>query len=77
MEGIDLGEVTRRFGAETALQLEKEVSAHIQQGKIRMGNGRLQLTREGKLLADGIAADLFVINDADGGANGAGESANS
>jgi oxygen-independent coproporphyrinogen-3 oxidase len=76
-EGIDLGEVTRRFGAETALHLEKEVSAYIQQGKIRMGNGRLQLTREGKLLADGIAADLFVINGADGGANDAGESANS
>jgi oxygen-independent coproporphyrinogen-3 oxidase len=76
MEGIDLGEVTRRFGAETALQLEKEVSAYIQQGKIRMGNGRLQLTREGKLLADGIAADLFVIGDG-GGTNDAGESADS
>jgi len=59
IEGIDLQEVTRRFGAETASRVEKDVSVYLHQGKVRMMDGRLQLTREGKLLADGIAADLF------------------
>lgn len=59
MEGIDLQEITRRFGANAAHQVEKGCTIYLQEGKVILENGKLQLTREGKLLADGIAADLF------------------
>ena len=58
-EGCNLGEVIRRFGAAAARQLEKDADAYILTGKMRKVDGRLQLTREGKLLADGIASELF------------------
>lgn len=58
-EGCSLAEVIRRFGAAAARQLEKDADAYILTGKIRKVDGRLQLTPEGKLLADGIASELF------------------
>jgi oxygen-independent coproporphyrinogen-3 oxidase len=58
-EGCSLGEVARRWGADAARQLEKDAGAYILTGKMRKVDGRLQLTREGKLLADGIASQLF------------------
>jgi oxygen-independent coproporphyrinogen-3 oxidase len=59
MEGSDLQFVAGRWGQQTALQLERAVDRYIREGKVRLHEGRLTLTREGKLLADGIAADLF------------------
>jgi oxygen-independent coproporphyrinogen-3 oxidase len=58
-EGCNLAEVIRRFGPAAARQLEKDADAYILTGKMRKVDGRLQLTREGKLLADGIASELF------------------
>ena len=58
-EGCNLGEVIRRWGSSAAHQLEKDAGAYILTGKMRKVDGRLQLTREGKLLADGIASQLF------------------
>jgi oxygen-independent coproporphyrinogen-3 oxidase len=59
MEGIDLQEMGRRFGTEAVPRLEQAAEDYIRQGRIRVADGRLVLTREGKLLADGITADLF------------------
>jgi hypothetical protein len=70
MEGIDLAEMTQRFGADTAVTLERQAQRHIREGKIchltQTANAKITikencliLTQEGKLLADGIAADLF------------------
>jgi oxygen-independent coproporphyrinogen-3 oxidase len=58
MEGIDLAAIARRFGAATADDLQKRAQPHIGRGTIRQTEN-LVLTNEGKLLADGIAADLF------------------
>ncbi|MBS1606081.1 MAG: radical SAM family heme chaperone HemW [Bacteroidetes bacterium] len=58
-EGCSLPEVLRRWGADAARQLEKDADAYILTGKMRKVDGRLQLTPEGKLLADGIASQLF------------------
>jgi oxygen-independent coproporphyrinogen-3 oxidase len=61
MEGIDLAYVAGRFGSETAGKLEQQAQRHIRDEKITDG-AKLVLTRKGKLLADGIAADLFFIS---------------
>lgn len=55
-EGIDLAKmsVTERF------PVLKAAAKYVQSGKMRREADRLILTREGKLLADGIAADLFL-----------------
>jgi oxygen-independent coproporphyrinogen-3 oxidase len=68
IEGCDLALVGQRFGEGFAHDLRKKAERHIQRGTIKIlgersddkeAGARLALTREGKLLADGIAADLF------------------
>ena len=59
MEGSDLQHVSARFGTDRAQEMKKRAAAYILEGKIRVVEDRLQLTQAGKLLADGIAADLF------------------
>jgi oxygen-independent coproporphyrinogen-3 oxidase len=68
MEGTDMGVVKERFGKEAAQKLEQRAERYICEGKMRSG-GRLVLTQEGKLLADGIAADLFFSDAGDGSLN--------
>jgi oxygen-independent coproporphyrinogen-3 oxidase len=58
VEGIDLVQMAERFGGAAAKDLEERTHRYVRQGKMRSGN-RVSLTNEGKLLADGIAADLF------------------
>ncbi len=61
-EGIDLSAVNIRFGPEAANSLERRAQRHLQSGMM-LRSDRLVLTKEGKLLADGIAADLFSLAD--------------
>jgi oxygen-independent coproporphyrinogen-3 oxidase len=60
--GIDLKKIRQEFG----FDLYKENYAYLHQlqneGKIRMQGQQLILTNSGKLLADRIASDLFVVN---------------
>lgn len=58
-EGLDLSFVEKFFGAEDALQIANMGNRYVDTGKLKNENGKLVLTREGKLFADGIAADLF------------------
>jgi oxygen-independent coproporphyrinogen-3 oxidase len=55
MEGTDLIKLEKKAGDEL---LEKAVK-YIERGLVKRHNNFLALTKEGKLLADGIAADLF------------------
>lgn len=59
IEGLDLGWVVSRFGEREANQLQRAAQPFIESGKMRFYNNHLQLTKEGKLFADGIAAELF------------------
>jgi len=59
MEGTDLAYVAERFGADKAADLQSRAARYIREGKLSAANSRLVLSKEGKLLADGIAADLF------------------
>lgn len=60
MEGLDLGFVSKNFGEEIAEQLQRSGSKYMNSGKLQHRNNRFLLTNEGKLFADGIAADLFM-----------------
>lgn len=59
MEGSNLSTVAKRFGAEQAEELWRRAERYMREGKIKSSPETLALTQEGKLLADGIAADLF------------------
>lgn len=59
MEGLDLGYVSHQFGAEAANKIMKESERYIKSENMVLDSGRLRLTKDGKLLADGIASNLF------------------
>jgi oxygen-independent coproporphyrinogen-3 oxidase len=60
MEGLNVQWVVERFGPKAADQLQLASQPFIDSGKMRFYNNHLQLTKEGKLFADGIAAELFT-----------------
>lgn len=59
MEGIDLDVLGKQFDKASRLQVEKGAVTFITSGRLERDKNILRLTREGKLFADGIAADLF------------------
>ena len=59
MEGLDLEYVSNIFGAEKSSKIRIASSKYESTDKLKAENGKLILTREGKLFADGITADLF------------------
>jgi len=62
-EGLDLMYVEKKFGSDASQQLHKNSSKYISGQKLLVNEQWLQLTREGKLFADGIAADLFFLEE--------------
>lgn len=60
VEGLGLAHVTSHFGEKAASKLQQEAQQFIETRKMQLNNGYLQLTKEGKLFADGIAAELFT-----------------
>ena len=58
-EGLSFEQVTRIWNEEKTLEIRKNAAIYIQQENAVINNEYLQLTSKGKLLADGIAADLF------------------
>jgi oxygen-independent coproporphyrinogen-3 oxidase len=59
MEGLSLDYVSRIFGEEKSSRISIAAGRYEHTGKLKNVNRNLILTREGKLFADGIAADLF------------------
>ena len=59
MEGLDLDIVSEKFGKEFKEKLVVGSGKWVMGKTLRMDGSKLILTREGKLFADGIAADLF------------------
>jgi oxygen-independent coproporphyrinogen-3 oxidase len=60
IEGISLGAVASKFGAERLTVLLASAQKHMEHGRLVLTDDHLKLTPEGKFLADGIAADLFA-----------------
>lgn len=59
MEGLDLNYVTEKFGSNYSDKLLAESSNKKHQLNLGLNNSHIFLTTEGKLFADGIAANLF------------------
>lgn len=59
IEGVDLMLVEQKFGKAISDKLQVASQKFIDNDKLQTTNHKLILTQEGKLLADGIAADLF------------------
>ncbi len=55
-EGLDLSKLNET----TSRELLATGNKYINNGLLKIEDNFLRLTKEGKLLADGIAADLFV-----------------
>lgn len=60
MEGLSLHYVQQLSGEKMSQTLLKNSYRYIEQQLLLEKNGRLILTKQGKLFADGIAGDLFV-----------------
>lgn len=60
MEGVDMGKVRADFGEEVATELEKQLVDIVSFGQAERSDRGWRLTRAGRLLADGIAAGLFL-----------------
>jgi oxygen-independent coproporphyrinogen-3 oxidase len=61
MEGLSLDWVNKHWSAKELEQILSNAQKHIAQHFMVQHNNSLILTREGKLLADGIASDLFFV----------------
>jgi len=60
MEGIDLKKIETAWGELEVKRLQKDLVKYISSGLVVLNGDRAQLTNEGMLRADGIAADLFA-----------------
>lgn len=60
IEGISMKRVTESWGNEKQAKLINTAHKHILRGHLVLVKDILQLSAEGKFLADGIAADLFT-----------------
>ncbi len=61
LEGLQLQHTETHFGKAARLRLQTDSNKFITSEKLLLQDDRLLLTREGKLFADGIAADLFFL----------------
>ncbi len=61
MEGISLEKVKQSFGEDKYETIIKTALSYVKYNHLLIENDYLKTTSEGKLLADGIAADLFVL----------------
>jgi len=62
MEGCDLDYIETHSNKKAKEEILRTAQEYIHAEKLELKNQRLILTREGKLLADGISADLFFEN---------------
>ena len=61
MEGINLNTLEVYFGKEILTHTQKEINKWIDRGLVILQNNHFTLTQQGKLMADGIASDLFIV----------------
>ena len=60
MWGANLNYIKQQFGEDLSATLVKAVAEFMDEGKMVIKDGYLVLTPKGKLLADGIASELFI-----------------
>lgn len=65
MEGLNLNRVSALWGQEKTKQILFEANKYIARGDAYLEDHALILTKTGRLLADGIASDLFFLSSED------------
>lgn len=63
MWGLDLNQVEHRFGQSVKNSLLKDAAPFQEEKKLILENNILRLTDAGKLMADHIMSELFIIED--------------
>lgn len=58
-DGIDLSVFNKKFGKEKTDHIISSSEKYLQSNKLIFSENKIRLTNEGKVFADGIAADLF------------------
>jgi oxygen-independent coproporphyrinogen-3 oxidase len=65
MEGLSLNRVSTIWGTDKCKQIILDASKYIARGDANLVGDFLILTKSGRLLADGIASDLFFLSSED------------
>jgi oxygen-independent coproporphyrinogen-3 oxidase len=60
--GVSLREVDENFGRDYRKYLMTQAQRSIENELLSLENNILTITKKGKFLCDGIAADLFLVN---------------
>lgn len=63
MWGVNLEKVERDYGVSYKNYLFKQAQKHILEQLLYLEDGKLMVAKKGQFLSDGIAADLFKINE--------------
>ena len=63
MVGIDLEEVKTFFGEDYNQYLLQQAQKYLANELLEIEENHLKVTRKGKFLSDGIASDLFRVDD--------------
>lgn len=61
--GVSLVKVEKEYGVNYINYLNKQIQSHVQNGLLKIEDGILTTTAQGKFLGDGIVADLFVVTN--------------
>ena len=61
-KGVSLEKVKDEFGKFFSEYLLKQAKIHLQNNLLILENQTLKISKKGKFLSDGIAADLFLVN---------------
>ena len=61
-QGVSLKEIATLFGSKMQTYLLEQAQSHIENHFLFKEEDRLYVTKKGKFLSDGIAADLFMLN---------------
>lgn len=59
IEGMDILRIRKGWGEAAAVRILRDAAPYLTSGKLQKHESSVTLTREGKLFADGIAAELF------------------
>ena len=59
--GVELDEIRTQFGEGSQQYFEQQIQNWINQHKVKRKNNNFTLTKKGKLYADAIASDLFIV----------------
>jgi len=63
MWGTNIEKIKTDFGRDYETEIRKQMKPFLENGKLIIDNNILKLSSEGKLFADGIAAELFTENE--------------